>query len=629
MAQQQPRTTPGSRLMPVALFVIIVGALYFARDVLIPVALSILLSFLLTPVVRWLERFHIPRIPAVIIVVVLSFSVIGGLGYVVATQFVDLANKLPQYKDNIRSKIVSLRSPRGGVFDRASDTIRELSSEVTSPTENIQTTTVTATPNKTQTVTVNRGDDRPAAVSATPLEQQIVPPKEEPVPVRVVDGPGGSVHLIGTILGPILSPIGRAGIVILFVVFILLQREDLRDRFILLIGHGRLTVTTQAMDDAARRVSRYLLMQLIVNATYGVPVAIALSIIGVPNAILWGILATLLRFIPYIGPWVAASFPIMLSLAVFDGWAKPIMVVGLFLFLELLSNNILEPLLYGSSTGVTPIALIGAAVFWTWLWGGVGLFLSTPLTVCLVVLGRYVPPLAFLNVLMGDDPGLAAEARFYQRLLAMDHDGATNIIDRKINEPTPVQSIFDDILIPALSLAEADRHRGYLDQEHATFVYHTIEEIIEDIGERDRLGDTTSPEVQQAEAELAARPAIICLPARDEADELAAAMAAQLISASGRARGVALTTDELASEMMDRIEKENATVALVSALPPYAVTHARYLCKRLRARFPTLRIVVGMWNAPGELVKATQRITAAGGNDVVTTTEQALGKVGA
>jgi predicted PurR-regulated permease PerM len=612
------------------MFIIIVAAMHLARDVLMPIALSLLLSFLLTPLVLRLQQLHIPRVPAVLITAIISFSLIGGLGYTVANQFVDLAQKLPEYKDNIRSKLSTFRMPSNGVFSRATETIRELGNDLSSTTGTTATTSPANLQSTAGVILFNprQVGTKPPALPAPP-SQTISSSKPEAVPVRIVEGPSSSLQLIRTIAGPIVRPLGTAGLVVLFVLFILLQREDLRDRVILLIARGRLTQTTEAINDAATRVSRYLLMQLIVNACYGLPVAIGLYFLGVPNAVLWGILATLLRFIPYAGPWIAASFPIILSLAVFNGWTKPLLVIGLFVVLELISNNIIEPLLYGASTGVTPIALIVAAVFWTWLWGGVGLFLSTPLTVCVVVLGRYVPQLSFLNVLLGDDPGLAPEARLYQRLLAMNAEEAEDLILKQLQTTPKLIEVYDKVIIPALSLAEADRHRGYLDEEHCDFIYDTIEEIIATLGEQLPTEDATNPEERNAAEALMQKPMVVCLPARDQADEIAANMLAHVISEAGRFYGSAVSVRELASEMLDEVERSGAKTACISALPPFSVAHARYLSKRLRTRFPEIHILVGLWNAHGDLPRACKRIINSGANEVTTTICETMERIGA
>ena len=369
----------------VLLTAFVVAILYFARDLLIPLALAALLTFLLAPLVSRLERW-MGRIAAVLLVAAMIFSVIAMAGWVLTRQLVDLAARLPDYKVNIETKIHSLQLPSGGVFKRLSQTVEELKKDLRGSDE----------------PTVSESSGKPATAVALPTKAS---PK---LPVQVVEtSEANPLQLLQVIISPLLGPLGTTGLVVLLVIFMLLKREDLRSRLIRLIGQGNISVTTRAMDDANQRVSRYLLMQFVVNVIYGTAVAIGLFFIGVPNAILWGAFATALRFIPYIGPWIAAAFPVILSLAVSPSWMMPLITLGLFVLLELICSNMIEPWLYGSSTGVSSIALVVAAVFWTWLWGAIGLLLATPLTVCLVVMGRHVPQLAFLSVMLSDEEALS------------------------------------------------------------------------------------------------------------------------------------------------------------------------------------------------------------------------------
>src|SRR5688500_16195348 len=382
--------------------------------------------------------------------------------------------------------------------------------------------------------------------------------------------------------------------VIVFVVFILLQREDLRHRLIRLVSGGEINLTTQALDDAATRISRYLLMQLIVNVTYGIPIGIGLWLIGVPNAVLWGLLATLLRFIPYIGPWIAATIPLLLSLAAFPDSTHFFMAVALYVTVELISNNVVEPWLYGASTGLSATAVVISAVFWTWLWGPLGLLMSTPLTVCLVVMGKYVPQLQFLDILLGDEPVLAPHEKIYQRLLAMDQEEASDLVEEYLKEKELVE-LYDEILIPALGLAEHDRHRGLLDDARQNYIRQGMKELVKEVAERNEVprAEVTEPQETQpkqhprngnGDADRAPlepkQPVVLCLPARDEADEIVAMMLSQVLEQAGCAARY-MPTAALASEMMQTVEEHNPRLVCISALPPSAVAHAKYLCKRL------------------------------------------------
>ena len=408
-----PAATSTSSTALLVGIVFVVGALYLGSEILIPLALAILLSFMLAPIVTRLRRWHLGRIPSVLLVVLLVFTALLGVGSIVATQVVDLAANLPRYEWNLRAKIrdLSIAIPSGGIVERTSDMLQDLSEELEEATA----------PEKTE-----------AAGEREARGGREAPP--EPVLVQVRRPAPTPLETLREIGGPLVAPIATAGLVVVFVIFMLLQREDLRDRVIRLVGASDVARTTEAMNDAAKRISRYLLMQLVINLLYGIPVGIGLYFIGVPNPILWGLLATILRFIPYIGPVIAALFPIALSFAVAPGWTLPLLTIALFVVLELFSNNVLEPWLYGSSTGLSPVAVLVAAVFWTALWGPAGLLLSTPLTVCLVVLGRHVPQLGFFDVLLGDEPALAPEVKFYQRLLAHDPEEAAEIADEYLEE---------------------------------------------------------------------------------------------------------------------------------------------------------------------------------------------------
>ena len=364
----------------VLLTAFIIFMLYFARELLVPLALAALLTFLLGPLVTRLQRW-LGNVGAVLLVVATLLGATGVAGWVLTRQAMDLANQLPAYEENIRTKLRSIRLPGDGVIDRLSRTVEDLKKDLP-------------------------GSEEQEAEGIAGLGRD----EEKVMPVEIVSDERLRIAQI------ILGPLGTAGLVLLLLIFMLLQRDDLRNRIIRLVGQGRISATSRAMDDAGSRVSKYLVMLLVVNVTYGIPVAIGLYFIGVPNAILWGALATVLRFIPYVGPWIAAAFPILLSLAVSPDWLAPILTVSLFIVLELVSNNVMEPLLYGSSTGVTPIALIVAALVWTWLWGPVGLVLATPLTVCLVVMGRHIPRLAFLSIVLSDEEALTPAEECYHRL---------------------------------------------------------------------------------------------------------------------------------------------------------------------------------------------------------------------
>jgi hypothetical protein len=388
----------------------------------------------------------------------------------------------------------------------------------------------------------------------------------------------------------------------------LLQREDLRDRFIRLIGASQINLTTKALDEAAQRVSRYLLAQLIVNVTYGIPIGIGLYFIGIPNAILWGLFATILRFVPYIGPWLAASFPLFLSLAVGTTWTAPIETLALFVVIELISNNVVEPWLYGASTGLSPMAVIVSAVFWTWIWGGIGLILATPLTVCLAVLGKHLPSFAWLDVLLGDKPPIATGDRLYQRLLANDEEEAVTIVEEYV-AANSLAAAYDVVVLHALRQAESDCRADILDETRRRQIYGMLRRILTEL-------DPTPPPPDNVPV------AVLAMPASSEADEIAGVMLAHLLEMRGVMARVA-SSKSLTSEMADQALSSGAHVFCISALPPASVMPATYLARRLRERMPDARIIIGLWETlESETARRLQRFKRAHADDVFTSLER-------
>jgi predicted PurR-regulated permease PerM len=548
---------------------VVAAVLYFAREVLIPFALAILLSFLLAPAVRRLERWKLGRVLSTLIVVVLGFSLIGAVGWVAGHQALSLAANLPEYRANIVEKIRYLKSPSEGRLSRAAEAIRD-------------------------------------------LEQQAAPTPQQPVPV--IEAPQSPYAQLMEYATPFVKPVGTALAVIVFTILMLLHRENMRERLIGLIGARRINVTTQAMGEASFRVSGYLFMQLVINACFGIPFGIALHFIGIPNAMLWGLLATLLRFIPYAGVWIAVAMPTVLAFAISDGWSQVAWVFGVFIALELVLVYVAEPWLYGRSTGLSPIAVIAAVLFWTWLWGPVGLLLAMPLTVCVAVMGRYIPQLGYLNVLLGVEPVLTPEARFYQRLVAMDQEEAEDLAEDFANEHG-LLALHEQVVIPALGLAEQDRHAGALDERRQRFIFDTTRHIVEYVEDR------KNPDAPAT----AARPPVapLCIvPAHDEADHVAALVLARMLPAAEFNPRVS-PFPLLAGEMLDFIGKEACKVACISAMPPRAAIHAAYLCKRLKQRFPELKILVALWTSE-DTERVQARLREAGVDQIVTRLADAI-----
>ncbi len=592
-------STPSSRSSIFIAVALTIAMLYFGRVIFVPLALAMVASFLLTPFVSLLERAHLGRVPSTLTVLALCFVIAAGVGWEVTGQLLEITGHLPDYKENLEETIRSLRPPRNGPIGQATATVRELNKELA------------AAPGQVASHAAGGGASNQGRSSI-------------PIPVQVTAPPSNLLQDLRALLGPLAGPLETAGIVIIFTAFMLIKWEDLRNRLIRLGGQGQLTVMTQALDDASQRLSRYLLLQFLVNAGYGSLFGLGLYAIRIPHPLLWGILASLLRLVPYIGSLIAAAFPVAMAFAVFPGWNHALLIIGLFLCLELIIANLVEPWLYGAHTGISSLAILVAAVFWSMLWGPVGLILSTPLTVCLMLVGRYVPQLSFFEVLLGDEPVLSPHELFYQRLLAKDQDEARNIAEAELQEKS-LQALYETVLIPALELSEVDRHSEAIEEPTSEFIRQSTRELIDDLGDRIAEADASVEDTDHgnhAPDLRLARFGIACLPTRDEADELVGMMLAQLLEHAGhRATYVAIGTVQ---DMLDQVAQGDYATVCVSALPPFAVGQARSLCKRLRARFPELTIVVGLWGFAGGVLKAQERVGSTCTDAVATSLSEAL-----
>jgi predicted PurR-regulated permease PerM len=584
--------------------VLVVAALYFAREVFVPLALALLLSFLLAPLVVRLRRWHFGRFHAVMVAVVLAMGVVGAIGTLMFSQMGDLVSKLPKYQENVHQKVRALPLGQGGIFGRINKTISEFRKDVSQ----------------------GPGAQQP---------QNPSPDGQKPVPVEIRNSPFAPTEVIQKVMGSLLIIGINVFLVIFFVIFMLLGREELRDKLIRLIGMGKLNTTTQLLDDAGHRVSRYLMVQLVVNATYGILAGIGLYFIGIPNALLWGLLAGILRYIPYAGIWVAVTMPFALGLAVDPGWTKPLLTLGLFGVLELTVANLLEPWLYGTSTGLMPLAVLFAAVFWTWLWGPVGLLLSTPLTVCLVTMGRYIPSLSFLSILLGDEPVLSPSTRFYQRMLAEDQEEAVEISEQYLKEKSLV-ALYDEMIVPALTLAEQDRQRGAVDEYKFRQILHHVRMLVDDLtdyGKEARehfhkLEDrnaAVNPERQVPENFAPISP-VLCVPARNEADEIVAIMLSQLLDEKGVMTKV-IPSSNFAVGKAELVKAENADVVCISGVAPWGLLHARYLTKRLARDLADSKLVAGLWNEKQDVREIQNRIPAVSPDNIITSLKQAVERI--
>jgi predicted PurR-regulated permease PerM len=559
--------------------VVVVATLYFARAVLIPFALAMLASFLLTPPVRLLEKLRLPRVAAVMLAVVLAMAAAVFVAVKVTNQLVDVTAQFPIYRANFDGKVASLHKGSNIGLLRATEQISDLSQEMAA--------TLPGTAKATQQN--GRGSK-----------------SDKPVEVQVVRPSGGAWEALLTVL----TPVGVAGVVLVFTVFILLRLEDLRNRFIRLVARNHLSTMTLALDDASQRIGKYLLLQFVVNTLFGIVIGTGLHLIGLPNALLWGVIAGVCRFLPYVGAPIAAFMPIVLSVAVFQGWTRSLAIVGLYLVTEIILANFVEPMLYGANTGISSLAILVAAVFWTLLWGPIGLVLSTPLTVCLVVLGRHVPELEFLHVLLGDEPVLTPDMHFYQRMLAADLGEARQVLDAYLQEKS-LQELYDSVVIPSLVMAQRDRDQDDLDEAAGELICRNTRELVEELNDEDidsrNLPPGASPPATSAigNGTYASRTCVVCVPARTHADETIGIMLAQLVEREGGpARCIPLGNFE---EMIDLLVEHKPWAVVVSALHPFALTHVRKLYSQIRARLPHTNILVGLWNFDGAIEGVASR----------------------
>jgi predicted PurR-regulated permease PerM len=583
-----------SGVLPLVTISVVVSALYLGRDVLIPFALALLFSFLLTPPVTWIEKLRLGRVPSVLIVFLAALSVFGAVSWLGLTQLAEVVGNLPVYQTNINRKLIALRKP--GVM-RVFHSLTQLQEAALKLSGDDDAESREQAPASAD----HKGQVRRRS---SPLPVEVVRPRSD---MRDALGPLSSsfARVLTTVLG-----------VLIFTLFMLVQRGDLRNRLLRLFGVSHLNVLTTALDDAAKRVSHYLIAQCMINGTFGLLLGTGLYFVGVPNAPFWGMLGAVLRFIPYIGTLLAGSLPTLLSLAVFEGWSKPLATFGLFAGIELAISAGVEPWFCGVQTGLSSLAVLFFASFWTVLWGPIGLVLSVPLTVCLLVMGRYVPQLEFLDVVLGDEAVLPPEAHYYQRLLALDEDEARDVAETFLKDKSSLE-FYDSVIIPALRLAEEDRHQNALDEEREGFVYRTTRDLIEEIGDRDLPNGT---------AERASGQKIFCVGARDEADELVALMLAQILREEGHTAEIISPKEFDPSSTFFR--DAQVDVLFISALPPFGVSQARALCRKARRLQSGLKIIVGFWDSTADLSKIRERLGAHCFDGFVTRLEEAKSQAG-
>ncbi len=582
------RTNAGSRglsIPPVLGLVIAIAVLYFAREILIPLTLALLISFLLGPLAAQFEKWRVPRGAASVLTVALAFSVVAGVGWVVANQLMGTFSDFPMYAGNIQKKLEAVEGKSFGLT-RVISSFEEIGRPAAEKHD-------------------GEGDRRPGSLRDGARE-------ETPVPVEIVQQ-HNMVQEIRDYAGGVLKPMGMALLALVFTIFMLIDRESIRNRVLRLMGEQRLQATTQAMDDAAHRVSRYMMMQFLVNAMFGAVTGIGLYFVGVPNWILWGVMGLFLRFVSYVGPVVAGSLPLIVALGTSVGWRAPVEVVGVYVATELVTGNFIEPLLYGVNTGLSALAILASTIFWALIWGPVGLILSTPLTVCLSVFARYSPQFQFLNVLLGDEPVLSPDVVFYQRLLALDQNDAWTLMETLLKQKSMV-AVFDEVVIPALAMAERDRHSGQLEPRREEFIVQTVNDMVTELTE----AEAKSSEMPQREGR------VLCLAAADAADEIVATMMAHFATQEGYP-AITFPAGDSTEELLAALAIQPSDVICISSVPPFAAGRAKAVAKRIRGTTRGARLIAGLWTAapagPDQVERLKHSFSAAA---VVTSLAEAL-----
>jgi predicted PurR-regulated permease PerM len=586
---QQPR---GHALINLAVAALIVTALYFAREVLVPVALAVLFSFVLAPFVIRLQSWRVPRTLSVLVAVFVGFSIIFSLGGLMVSQANRLAEELPGYQQTLREKIQGLRGVAAGgsgTLERASRVLRELDTELQNPA---------------------RGQPAEDGLRRQPLDK--------PIPVEIRQPDPGTLTTLVAIIQPLIQPLTTTGIVVIFVIFILLQRQDLRNRFIRLAGSQDMQRTTAALDDAGQRLSRLFLNQIIVNASFGLIIGIGLQLIGVPSAPLWGLVAMILRFVPYVGSPISAVFPLILAAAVGSGWGMLLMTAALFGTLQLIAGQVVEPLVYGRSSGLSPVAIVISASFWTWLWGPIGLVLATPLTVCLVVVGRHVDRLQFFDVLLGNEPALTPPQLIYQRMLAGDPIEASQQAQDYLGGAS-LEDYYDTIMLNGLRLAEADARLGRLDRDRIDRILATVTEVVDDLelhedrlpADEDpaelssglaRLEHATDSEAPTPLPERWQRPgAVLCIPGAGKLDEAAVLVLAQMLKRRGIG-AAAETADALSMSRFFSLDLSQAAAFCICYVGKPSDAMIQYTVRRLSKKSKGGRIIIALLGLESDAV---------------------------
>src|SRR5215469_368612 len=583
MPARAPATdTLTPKFMTAVIAAVVVCGLYFGRPVLMPLALAILMSFAIAPLVGLLRHLRLGHMPAVILSLVLALVILSAVGTFVGSQFAGLAADLPRYQTNIGHKIQSIRGASGhGTIARLNQTIKDLADQITGAREQ---------------------QTQPSATL-----------QEKPVPVEIRPQAIAPWEVAQSILGPLLEPLATLALVLVFVAFIMLQKDDLRDRFVRLAGSKDMQRTTVALDEAAARLSRYLALQTLINGSFGFIIGVGLWLEGIPDAGLWGLMGMMFRFVPYVGVPLAFLFPAALAVAVDPGWSMLVWVMALYAGVEAVIGQMVEPFVYGRSMGLSAVAVVVAAVFWTWLWGPVGLLLSTPLTMCFVVLGRHIESLEFLDVMLGDTPALKTEESLYLRMLAEDPDDATEDAEDFLRDST-LAAYYDEVVAKALMLAQADVNRGVLDPTRQSRIRDAIKGVVFNLsGRRD---ETDIRRVELPPVWRRGKP-VLCIAGRGPLDEAAALLLVDMLEKYGIGAQV-VSSDQASAAHIDLLDASGVQVVCLSYLEPGTYKNARYQVRRLRKHIAGVPVMAVFWGLGDDHSRYLDSIEATE-CDVVTT----------
>ncbi len=601
----------------VVVFLIVAVIFYVARTIFIPLALAILVSFILSPLVSGLERLRLGRVFSVIFVSLIGTVAIAMLGWMMTKQILNFATQLPDYKHNLVNKVQQFQWNQSPAISRASETINEIKDAVTEPkSEDSESTN-----SKSKAVADNReetsNDSPPRTWSDRWLPgflpdqfnpNQVTPPQ----PVRVVSTPQTPYQYLSRWLGPLIEPIAMASMMYLLTIFILFEREEFRGRLVQLLASSNVAIATLAISEISSGISRWLRTMFFVNALYGTAVAIALYFIGVPNPMVWGVWAFGCRFVPYVGPWMAAAFPLLISLAVFDGWVQPLVLAGVFIVYELIVNMVLEPLLYGKSIGISPLGVVIAMLFWAWLWGPAGLILAIPITFCLVVLGRHIPQLQFFTVLLGELSSMPTYHSLYQRLLAFQEDEATAILNKQL-ENNGLSHTFENVLVPLLQRNYSDHQMQAISKEQFEYVLDFTEDAVETAPVDSQETEARGVKAANA-ADVPHSPAnerrILVVPISNRGDEISAKVVARIASRQPQIELVIVSTALLANEIVQQVEEQDVDAVFLTGLAPYTSSKVRLVENRLKKSNESIPLVYGFWRAAQETHRTNKETKA-------------------